>query len=142
MIATKAKKPGNRSGKAQFRTLPQGYEAWRSWNKDGEELMYVHRLLAISEFGVEEVAGNHVHHKNKIPWDNRPENIEVKNEKQHLGDHTPNGVVTQFDKIKMYILRNESGASYKILGEHFGRAQSTVYNAVKEIENGAMLNND
>lgn len=37
----------------------------------------VHRLLAIAEWGLDEVGGKIVHHKNGIGWDNRVENLEL-----------------------------------------------------------------
>lgn len=95
--------------------------------------MYVHRLLAISEYGFEAVAGNHVHHINGHKFDNRPENIEVKSEKQHLADHISDGPITELEKIRMAQVRKTSGASYRVLSNHFERAQSAVYNAVQEV---------
>jgi hypothetical protein len=47
----------------------------------------VHRLLAIAEYGTDPVAGNHVHHKNGIKWDNRPTNIEPVNHSEHARKH-------------------------------------------------------
>lgn len=49
-----------------------------SFTVDGQTRYYdVHRLLAIAEWGLDEVAGKIVHHKNGIPWDNRVENLEL-----------------------------------------------------------------
>jgi hypothetical protein len=76
----------NRVDYVKKRTLPAGYEYWssRSMGKGkSSELVYVHRLLAVSEYGFEAVRDRHVHHKNKIPWDNRPENIELKTPEEH-----------------------------------------------------------
>lgn len=47
----------------------------------------VHRLLAVSEYGIEEVKDKVVHHKNGIKWDNRPDNIEVMNRAEHTKLH-------------------------------------------------------
>jgi transposase len=47
----------------------------------------VHRLLAIAEFGAEEVADKEVHHKNGIPWDNRPDNLEILDPVTHSRRH-------------------------------------------------------
>lgn len=52
---------------------PDGYECWRV---DGHTI-YVHRLVAIAEWGIEAVADGVIHHKNRIRWDNRPENLRV-----------------------------------------------------------------
>jgi len=60
---------------------------WRSTRgEDGKKIAYgfeVHRLLAIAEYGIDAVAGKDVHHKNQIPWDNRPENIELLSKEEH-----------------------------------------------------------
>lgn len=51
---------------------------------DGELMRFFsHRLLAVSEYGFDEVCGNVVHHENHIPWDNRPSNITLKNSDDH-----------------------------------------------------------
>lgn len=47
-------------------------EGWPQWHigthTDYDGQFYpVHRLLAVTEFGIEAVAGNEVHHKNGIP---------------------------------------------------------------------------
>lgn len=45
---------------------------------DGQTHYYsVHRMLAIAIWGLDEVAGKVVHHKNGIGWDNRPDNLEL-----------------------------------------------------------------
>ena len=47
----------------------------------------IHRLLAVSEYGYDEVCDNVVHHKNGIKWDNRPDNIEVMTRSDHSKLH-------------------------------------------------------
>lgn len=47
----------------------------------------IHRLLAVAEYGYDEVCGNVVHHKNGIKWDNRPSNIEVMTRSDHSKLH-------------------------------------------------------
>lgn len=47
----------------------------------------IHRLLAVAEYGLDAVAGMDVHHKNGIPWDNRPENIELLTRSEHMRTH-------------------------------------------------------
>jgi len=43
---------------------------------DGEKLSFpIHRLVAVAEYGYDEVVGKEIHHKNKHPLDNRPENL-------------------------------------------------------------------
>lgn len=49
----------------------------------------VHRLVAIAEFGLDEVGGRIVHHKNGIPWDNRPSNLElIESQSEHARRHS------------------------------------------------------
>jgi len=58
----------------------------------GDSGVYVHQLVAIYKgYDSEKVFSSgewHVHHKNDIPWDNRPENIELLNRSEHVGRHT------------------------------------------------------
>ena len=66
---------------------PQGYEAWG--HEDGNFM--VHRLLAVAEFGFDAVAGKMVHHRNGIRWDNRIENLRVRDQGQHIHEHLNTG---------------------------------------------------
>lgn len=68
----------------------RGYEWWQHNPKEGENYkVYVHRLLAVSEYGYESVKDKSVHHRNGIVWDNRPENIEVMSPEEHAKLHSP-----------------------------------------------------
>lgn len=72
---------------ASFGMDHQGYEFW-SHKHDNTRYRYrVHRLLAIAEYGIDAVQDKHVHHKNEIPWDNRPENIELLSPSDHRKRH-------------------------------------------------------
>ena len=66
-----------------------GYEMWRDFITGRQ--VSVHRLLAVSEFGFDEVCGKVVHHQNKIRWDNRGDNIELMSRSEHAKHHTENG---------------------------------------------------
>lgn len=66
-----------------------GYETWKT--NDGQ--VFVHRLLAVAEYGFDEVRGKDVHHKNKIRWDNRPANIDILTPSEHMALHRNNGDV-------------------------------------------------
>ena len=54
----------------------------------GETVQFrLHRLVAMAEYGIERVADGVVHHKNNIPWDNRPKNLEVLEDTEHRSLH-------------------------------------------------------
>jgi len=64
------------------------YECWKHNMTEGTKKVWLHRLLAVSEYGYDEVCRNDVHHKNEITWDNRPENIELMEHAEHRSHHT------------------------------------------------------
>jgi transposase len=75
-----------------FRMHQQGYmlaySSYRDENGDKkQDELRIHRLVAVAECGMDAVAGNVVHHKNGIPWDNRPENLEVMEKSEHVKHH-------------------------------------------------------
>jgi len=89
-----AAKRANRVERVKLRSLPSGYEYWASqeW-RSGEdtrtnEIVYVHRLLAVAEYGFEAVVDNDVHHENGVKWDNRPDNIAVVDPAEHGRHHS------------------------------------------------------
>lgn len=60
-----------------------GYRYWMHCFRQDRETVAIHRLLAVAEYGFDEVKDQEVHHVNRIPWDNRPENIELLSEEEH-----------------------------------------------------------
>jgi DNA-binding transcriptional ArsR family regulator len=65
-----------------------GYERIRHSVDDSVKQFAIHRLLAIAEYGYEEVNDKRVHHKNGVPWDNRYENITlVEDQAEHAKHH-------------------------------------------------------
>lgn len=73
-----------------------GYMRWHGTRgESGEKVDYgftVHRLLAIAKYGVDAVTPDvDVHHRNGIPWDNRPSNIELKGHAEHASYHAAAG---------------------------------------------------
>ena len=91
-------KIGITNEKGEFGDLPGGYrKVMNSWLVEGGReyrSVYVHQLLAIAE-GADpyKVFSNgkwQVHHKNRIKWDNRPENIEFTTREKHRSEHVMN----------------------------------------------------
>jgi len=78
---------GVTSGYCNYSTGKQGYERW---NSDGETV-YVHQLSAIAGGAdPEKVFGDDyvVHHENRVPWDNRRENLSVVTHQEHAQIHS------------------------------------------------------
>jgi len=73
--------------RASFRTSKDGYERWTQ--RVGQETysVGVHRIVAAAEHGFDAVGDRVVHHKNQIPWDNRPENLAVLSDSDHKQLH-------------------------------------------------------
>lgn len=91
-----AAKRANRKEYVKMRTFDaedvNAYEYWmtRVW-EDGERVtknLYVHRLLAVAEYGFDEVKDRDVHHKIPIPWLNTHDNIELVGKSEHGEYHT------------------------------------------------------
>lgn len=75
---------------ANLYTDRRGYERWQTWDVDRYRKVSVHQILAISEgASPDEVfgSGRATHHKNRIPWDNRPENVESMSQSEHVRRH-------------------------------------------------------
>jgi uncharacterized protein YjcR len=66
-----------------YRTDDSGYERWRHNTNGIKYGVAVHRLVKVAEEGLEAVKGMEVHHKNRIPWDNRPSNLELVTPQEH-----------------------------------------------------------
>lgn len=76
-----------RQGHATY-TVTNGYGRWREYaGYDRNKSVTVHRLAAVAWFGLNEVNGKHIHHKNGVRWDNREENISLLNQSEHARQH-------------------------------------------------------
>jgi len=88
---------------ARFGTRSDGYEYWEHRHSGENVRVYVHQLLAIAEgadpsdlFG----GGYDVHHRNSVPWDNRPSNLSVLPHAEHARrHHTPDAPWTDEDDV-------------------------------------------
>lgn len=84
-----ARGPGGAGvAKAAYVHTPRGYISARCG--DNNDSVYMHQLAAIAsgEDPHDVFAENtEVHHKNGIKWDNRPDNVELKDRMDHQADH-------------------------------------------------------
>lgn len=76
---------------ATYESRHDGYCRWRDYHGGEEFYLYVHRLLAVAEYGFEEVAGKHVHHKDGFRYHNTPENLSLKDPPDHADIHLRGG---------------------------------------------------
>jgi len=89
-IDTRGRLENLRTDTANYVIDRQGYERWRALVDGDYRVVSVHRLLAVSECGFDAVVDNVIHHKNEIPWDNRPENLVVMSDSEHKRLHAKN----------------------------------------------------
>lgn len=86
---------------AYYDTDQYGYERWKSKHNQRSYRVGVHQLVAIADgaepYKVFSAGEYNVHHKNGVPWDNRPENVELLTKSEHgkhhykEREHGPNG---------------------------------------------------
>jgi len=82
--------PNQGAAHCPYHTNTDGYEAWTVRDADGGgRTVFVHQLLAVANgVSAEEVfGGGHCHHRNGVPWDNRPENVDVLSHGEHSTLH-------------------------------------------------------
>jgi len=73
---------------ASYRVSVLGYPYWDGSSNDKTVVCYVHRLLAVSEYGFDALDNSvEIHHKNGVKWDNRSENIELIEKSEHRKKH-------------------------------------------------------
>jgi len=84
------RRSSNAGKPVHFTQNEDGYEVWIHDMPDGRAYVYVHRLLAVAEYGFDAVGDRDVHHRNSHPWDNRPENIKLLSHADHTRHHHSN----------------------------------------------------
>lgn len=119
---------GKRQKKAQYKHPCWGHERYPCWSASNggdtsPEKFYVHRLLAIAEYGTEAVVEKDVHHKNGVPWDNRPENIELIDPSAHGVLHH---IDRSIDRKEISRLYHETELSNRKIARKMGVAHETV----------------
>lgn len=73
-----------RESRVRFNTVGDGYEEARD---PSDDRVYIHRLLAVAEYGFDAVVDSDIHHSNGVSWDNRPSNIEPIDHADHTKRH-------------------------------------------------------
>lgn len=116
---------------ADYRMKDDGHYIWLAVYEGKNEQMYVGRLLAVAEYGIDAVKGKHAHHKNGIPWDNRPGNIELMSPGEHTSHHCqgedhPNSKLTEETVRQIKKVYETSDKSLEEVGEEFGTSRSNV----------------
>jgi hypothetical protein len=64
-----------------------GHVRIRDQHEGDRDQVYLHRLIAVAEYGIGEVAEKDIHHKSGIPWDNRPDNLIPMTRSEHSKLH-------------------------------------------------------
>ena len=123
------------TNKVPYRTHRRGHEVWRHSHKEEAHTIYVHRLQAVAEYGVDAVAGMHVHHKNGIKWDNRPENLELLTNSEHQQTHRK---VSGVDRLRVAELYENGDVSYRKLHSllDYGVTWNTIMDIHKSFYGG------
>lgn len=120
-----------------------GYEYCKT-ETDGEEYhVLLHRLLAVSEFGFDAVTGKDVHHNAPeadrswgIPWDNRPDVIELLTEEEHTQIHQTghNDDEPWHDVDRLRELRVEKEMTLEQVGGELGCSHQTIRRSLEKYD--------
>jgi len=105
-------------------TTEDGYERFKTKVHGESQSFAHHRLIAVAEYGFEALSGNIVHHENGVPWDNRPENLELMPQSEHAREHLEQIPVN--DKLGMLEMSKNSPATHEIIADHNDLSRSTV----------------
>lgn len=112
--------------KVNFRTSNRGYEYWAP----GNHMVYVHRLVAVAEYGFDEVCGKQVHHINENTWDNRPSNLEVISNSKHQSLHKRK--IDELTRMRIAELYEQGDISCRDLAPLFDVSYATILYIHKE----------
>lgn len=129
--------PINRVNHAGHRMNRHGRMFWYSYNPDTKthDRVYVYRLLAVAEHGFDAVCDKVIHHESGIPWDDRPDNIELMEHGEHsrmenLGERHHRTDLTADIVREIRRLADKSDLSQSEIGERYGITQAQVSNIV------------
>lgn len=120
-----------------------GYERFEDKYDGGDDRVSVHRLLAVAVFGFEAVKGMDVHHNAPevdrswgIPWDNRPDAIELVTEEEHARIHQTGQHDDEpwHDVDRLRELRVEKGLTLEQVGEELGCSGQTISRSLQKYD--------
>ena len=104
-----------------------GYEIVKTYHDNDRFQVAIHRLVAVAEYGFNAVSDKLVHHVNHIPWDNRPENLELMSQTDHSEYHgleyNDGGPWRDEEKLRSAYSR---GLEQEEIAEEFGCSVPTV----------------
>lgn len=108
-----------------------GYIAWYSHHDYTTKCLFVHRLLAVAEYGFDALYGKVVHHRNDIPWLNYPDNIELMSRSEHAQHHQSgaggsNATLTEEEAREVKRLIYQSELTQAEIGDRYGITQTAV----------------
>lgn len=124
-----------------------GYEIITPRDGDDRLTVMMHRLLAVHKYGFKEVKGKVVHHNAPeadrswgIPWDNRPDAIELVAEEEHARIHQTGHHDDEpwHDEDLLRELRIEKGMTLGEMADRLGCSDTTVWRSLRmyRIEGG------
>lgn len=116
------KNPNQKMG--SYYTDKNGYEIFETKIGEKNEQVCIHKLVAVAEHGYDAVDKNVVHHKNEVPWDNRPENLEPMSRSYHNSVHSKHDEYPWRDKEKLQ--EALKGTTQNRLADEWGINQSMI----------------
>jgi len=121
-------------GPAYFHTNNFGYEYWQCTVMGEKEAVPVHRLLMVAEHGFHAVAeADVVHHRNEIPFDNRPKNLELMGKGEHQRHHIDGEYcgTPWRDEEKLYEEFIQQGKTMQEVADEWDTSDSVVYRWIR-----------
>lgn len=127
----------NKIDGVHFRHADKGYELWETRYEHEKQYVYVHRLLAVAEYGFDAVCDNVVHHGSEshlppceIPWANWPGNLEVETLVEHSRRHTGSTGAPWHDERLLREMYETNTISE--IADELGCSYATIHKAMED----------